>query len=122
MLASLRRCIALTTPAIRSRDDLACLGLLMYGVYTVFSNLRHTTGHCSSTGAAYGAICQAIREGSRGHTAATKALQSRWINHERTLAQIPPPPLLHLSENFTVLEDFGTSSIRTRGDVHIDYV
>jgi len=72
----------LATPLVTQRSSLACLGLLIYAVYRTVNCVRH---RCSGTPIsiedAYEAVAQAVREGAKGHSFASKTLRERWIQH-----------------------------------------
>ena len=66
----------LVNPRIASTETLTTIALLIYGVYTASNRMRF---HGSlPPGSAVEAIMQAVREGAKGHSNATKVLGGRW--------------------------------------------
>jgi len=67
----------LASSELFSRATLACQALLVYGTYTTFNRIKHDKGYFSSRAEAYDGLCQAIREGARGHASSTQLLRER---------------------------------------------
>ena len=83
--------ILLVNPMINTTETLTTVALLGYGLYTTTNRLRHRQGcHCDD---ALDALMQTIKEATRGHSASSKVLNSRW-SLERSSTPLPPLPLL----------------------------
>ena len=88
----------LACPALYRRTDLACQALLIYGTYTSFNTVKHRKGHYDDAEEAYDGLCQAVREGARGHSNSTQLLRNRWSDDEESQHRYPHPPTYPYSE------------------------
>ena len=81
----------LVHPSIKSKEDLAALGLLQYVMYSI------TNGRCKQAGNyigdAFDAVPQSIMEGAKGHPKAMNTLAHRWTR-EGQFTQLPPTRLV----------------------------
>ena len=89
----------LTSPLIMQRSELACLGLLIYATYRTVNSIRHRYSATPvMVNLAYDALCQAVREGAKGHSFALRVLRTRWVADVDGAAppddNIPAKPLL----------------------------
>ena len=80
--------------ASATKEELAMLSLLHYGIYTI-TNRRRQNGS-GDLGDAFEAVAQCVKEGAKGHSFAQRTLDGRW-NARNISHAIPDVPLLQLA-------------------------
>ena len=102
----------LVNPNINSTGVLTLIALLVYAVYIVTNKQRQIGRPLGE--AAFEAIAQAIRQGARGHSGATRTLDWRWHNPSPDTSAIPAAPLLPYSASTTRWRTLAANSNKKR--------
>ena len=91
----------LVHPSIESKEDLAALGLLQYGIYSITNGRRKQAGNY--IGDAFDAVAQSIVEGAKGHSKAMNTLTIRW-SRRMHLTELPPIRLVQWHDSLCRLQ------------------
>ena len=100
----------MVNPLIDSTETLTTVALMVYGIYTITNKLR--AQGASRGEVAFDALAQAVKEGARGHRAASKVLCKRWQTGPTASTELPRPPLTPFREQITKLRRLSSENCR----------